>query len=401
METSEKKGIFLSFEGISNTIFDSQVAVHVKELSSHGVNMDIITFETWPKQFIKSYKRLNHAILLSQSRVLLYKGFFVYLPFSVLINSFLVLLRISLLKAKPKFIHARSDYAASACVMTSLLTHIPIIWDCRGDSYAEFKLSFKPKNIIQRIFKFIYLKHILVQKFIAGKICISGIFVSETLYKRNKKFIKNKHYEIIPTSASSSKFFYSKELRIETRKILGFNDKIIVILYSGGMTGYQNFGEIVNAVKKILQKNSNFHFLVVTPDIEKSKAIIGNQLDQKDFTILSIPFEEMNGIYNASDVGILIRDKNQINDVASPTKFSEYCLTGLKVIMNDSIVQSFEFAKHLNNLTEYKNGKIDNVFFEFNETLRKKIAFEAINILSREANISKYKRIYEFEKLNN
>jgi glycosyltransferase involved in cell wall biosynthesis len=397
METTSTKGIFISFEGISNTIFDSQVALHVKEMSSHGVNMDILTFETWPKQYSKSYQRLNHAILLSQSRVLLYKGFFVYLPFSVLINSSIVLLRIALLKTKPKFIHARSDYAASACVMTSLLMHIPIIWDCRGDSYAEFKLSFKPKNIIQRIFKFIYLKQILVQKFIAGKICISGIFVSETLYKRNKKFIKNKPYEIIPTSASSSKFFYSKELRIKTREILGFNDKITVILYSGGMTGYQNFGEIVNAVKKILNRNSNYHFLVVTPDIEKSKKIIGDQLDTKHFTIISIPFEEMNGIYNASDVGILLRDKNQINDVASPTKFSEYCLTGLNVIMNDSIVQSYELAKLLNILIDYKDGNFDNVVFNFDEALREQTALKSINILSREANIAKYKRIYHFE----
>ena len=46
---------------------------------------------------------------------------------------------------------------------------------------------------------------------------------------------------------------------------------------------------------------------------------------------------EFNDFLNAADFGFILRERNKINRVACPTKFAEYCLTGLPVIIGDAV----------------------------------------------------------------
>lgn len=393
--TTKKKGIFITFEGISATIFDSQIALHSKELNEHAIIIDIIAFETWPGLHKKSRLRLNQAKEISQSIIYLHRGMFVYLPCSEIINSLLLLFHVIRYKEKPEFIHARTDYVASICLLVSFFYKIPIIWDCRGDTYAEFNTSFQPKNVAQRIFKYIFLKHIKIHTYIAAKISSKAIFVSEYLQKRKGKYLNDKPFEIIPTTASASNFYYSEELRKTTRDILGFKTSQKVIIYSGAMTGYQNFKEYVSIFGKLYEDNSNLHFLVITPDLNKAGILLQN-LDQKCYTLKSSSFNEMNSLYNASDFGILIREKNEINDVASPTKFSEYCLAGLPIIMNDSIKQSYKYALEFGNLIAFDQYFANSKLRKFDLDSRNQISLKAAKILSRESNINKYLKLYKY-----
>ena len=68
--------------------------------------------------------------------------------------------------------------------------------------------------------------------------------------------------------------------------------------------------------------------------------------------MIEAAYHEVNSYLNAADAGFLLREQNPLNEVASPTKFAEYCLTGLPVIMQNTVKDAFEMARSLGNLIE-------------------------------------------------
>ena len=72
-------------------------------------------------------------------------------------------------------------------------------------------------------------------------------------------------------------------------------------------------------------------------------------LKKEDFFLTNVSHEDVNGFLNASDIGILLRENDTLNKVASPGKLGEYLSSGLnilttkhiglysKVMMNDKV----------------------------------------------------------------
>lgn len=388
-----KKGLIVTFEGIGPTIFDSQVALHAREMKKYGIELEIWAFETWPGMFRESKDRLNMAQELSQSKVRLFRGLFYYIPLSEIVNA--VMLTYYLWRFRPDidFIHARADYSAVACSIASRLFRIPIIWDCRGDSAAEFSTAYRPANIGGRLFKLLYLRLIHWRTAFAARICARAVFVSEQLRKRKWQHADQRPTEIIPTSVSCDTFYFSEELRDKTRRRLGFAPEQQVLLYSGGMVGYQQFLEYVRVFRALYVRDPDLHFLVMTPHVRKAHRML-QDLPEGSWTLHSALFTEMNAYYNAADFGILLREPNAVNDVASPTKFGEYCLTGLPVIMNDSIRQSFQIASCLGNLIPYHDRLSPRDLESKAARDRQTISKRSREILSRDTTSARYKRLY-------
>ena len=86
----------------------------------------------------------------------------------------------------------------------------------------------------------------------------------------------------------------------------------------------------------------------------------------------------------------MLREYNDINSCAFPTKFVEYGLVGLPVIMNNSVPDCYEYAKRNKNLIEYKENNI--VINE--EYDRELISSNYINTLTRNSFINSYKKLY-------
>ena len=76
--------------------------------------------------------------------------------------------------------------------------------------------------------------------------------------------------------------------------------------------------------------------LLVTPDIECMRAMC-RDIAREDVQLRLGRIAEINDFLNAADFGFILRERNEINRVAFPTKFAEYCLTGLPVIIGDAV----------------------------------------------------------------
>ena len=103
-----------------------------------------------------------------------------------------------------------------------------------------------------------FKKRILEKRFYdAGKIASKIIFVSNFLiekFKNVNKVFPDKNIFLIPSLASSSFFFFKKEIRQKMRRYLKIKIDTKVFIYVGGMQNYQKFPETIEFFNKIKKK---------------------------------------------------------------------------------------------------------------------------------------------------
>jgi hypothetical protein len=385
----KKKGLFVLHEGIADTIFNSQVLEHVISMKSLGIDFDILSFNT----FNKSWNQSNYNFESIKKKypnlnIFLNKALNIYYPFSFLVNS-IFLLRF-LKNKKYDFIHARADYTAFLCILTKPIHKINVLWDCRGASVDELKDSLSRKNSLIKIFgRFFLVTFNTLASYVNSKSCDSAIFVSESLYKIFQKNIRHENYKIIPCPVSEKFFYFNSNLRSITRKEYNIKDNNKVYLYSGSMVAYQSLNEQYDFYKKLLINPQNIIF-IITSEPDKAKLTF-KDLKSKRLFILNATFENINSFYNLADFAILLRENKLLNKVASPTKFGEYCLSGLPVIMNDTVDQAKFVAKKIGNYISI----LDISSEKYDDENRVQISNKALNYYSRSILNDQYLELYK------
>jgi hypothetical protein len=154
------------------------------------------------------------------------------------------------------------------------------------------------------------------------------------------------------------------------------------------MNQYQCFNECVVYFKSLFKQDENWHFLVLTTALDEAKKVIS---DTKNVILKKVPFTQVNQYLNAADVGMILREQNDLNRAASPTKFAEYALTGLSVCFSKEIGDLGNYAKKIgiNNILDNKNlSDVHNV------EMRKERATKAKAIVSKKSVMQQYQEIY-------
>jgi hypothetical protein len=144
---------------------------------------------------------------------------------------------------------------------------------------------------------------------------------------------------VIPTLASREAFRFAEERRTRTRGELGLRDRFVVV-YSGNLRGRWQVPErLVEAFTAIRQVRPTAFFLVLTRD--EDRGYIQPLLDRAgvaaDARVLSSPHARIVDHLCAADVGLLLRERHPMNEVAAPGKFAEYVLCGLPIVMTEGI----------------------------------------------------------------
>ena len=173
------------------------------------------------------------------------------------------------------------------------------------------------------------------------------------------------------------------------RNKLKIKENTIVFVYSGSLKLYQNFNKTIDFFKKQYSIHNNIFLIVLTQNIKEAKEVVGKE---KNIIIKSVLYEQVNNYLNAADFGILIRNNDSTNFAASPTKFAEYCMSGLKVITTSSVRDYFKYSReNIKNIIEIDKF---NILFKPNFD-RKTIASFYIKEISRESYLSEYKELYD------
>jgi len=221
-----------------------------------------------------------------------------------------------------------------------------MVWDCRGDSVAEAVARAGDYRGLSALARHWAGSRAEMQRRVAARTCDAAIFVGQLLADLCAHHIGPKPKLIIHCTASEDRFFYDPEARQAQRRRLGYQVDDKVLVYCGSLTSFEYFEDSLEYFARSAESDPRLRFLAVTPQVEVARRLV-SRLKLPGVIVVQAEFEEVNLYLNAADAGLLLRRRDAIGAVASPTKFAEYCLTGLPVIMNDYIGDTFSVAQSL------------------------------------------------------
>jgi hypothetical protein len=387
-----RRGLFVLFEGIPATVFESQVLMHVLRMQSLGLHMDIVAFA--PRAWIYSESKARLLALDTRGlKISLRRCFRTSIPGARVANAVMLGLVLQNSKVRYDFLHCRTEYSAAVGGMLRMVGGPPVLWDARGNTIAEAAVHLSSEGYINNAMRNWRLAWINSNLRRASNTSDGALFVSDALRRCQGGCLSDQHVEIIPCVADENIFYFDPLLRSFTRVQLGFNDEDVVLVFSGSLAPWQCFSEIVALFRKLFEQAPNqVKLLILTPELdaahEQCKSI-------PDFAkhITSVPLDAVNAYLNAADFGVLLRQPTAINHVASPVKFAEYALAGLTVLSTEAVAQVCEFGRELGNVIKGEPMFV-NLHKKSNER-RAELADKSKILLGRKAMDLRYMRLYK------
>ena len=361
---------YLTLEGISSTVFESQVRSLIKNINKSGKKIELIIGQ-------KMFARISFGKFLSLFFSKHIKFIFIHkqVDYNKLADIFIKRNKVS----SPIILHCRNIEAAyvGLLIKQKLLesnTSVNLIYDVRG--FVEGEKVFFNENKIAKAFES------LNDRLFTSDIYFN--FVSEELYTLyNKKYRIPLEKTIFCNSAYDDTIF-----RVPNTELNQQNEKVKV-LFVGGNQKYQKIQEII----AILNDKKDVRLTVVTP----RKLTFSNQFKNIEY-LTNLTQQEINNLANDYDYGIIYRSDELFNQVATPTKVAEYLGKGLKVIAINS-AGAYSKTLSTNNLlgvllpseAELKNLRLEKV----SQKEKQEISLFAKKNYSLTRNVGEYIELYE------
>lgn len=190
------------------------------------------------------------------------------------------------------------------------------VLDAHG-AVPEEELYFKGNK--KKSFYYTFVERIILSR-ANYIICVTNAmkdhFITKFQITKNNFII----YSILPhnlTTASPNESINSK-----------LNDSTINIIYSGGVSPWQNIDLMLKTIED--NQSPNIKYTILTGDLDIIlKKISTYNIDLKNIEINSVLPSELVGYYKKADYAFILRDDNIVNNVANPTKLVEYLFYGI------------------------------------------------------------------------
>ena len=245
---------------------------------------------------------------------------------------------------------------------------IKIVSDMQGELSEEAKYGQDSSKMPDQI------KRIEFEQFTTIKESNWKIFVSHAMQDHfEKKFgISLSDCSVVPCATMDIPLMSLAE-RDQIRMMEGLQEKF-VICYAGSAEEYQLPGEMCKVYKEILEKLPASFFLILTPQ----GSVFAQYLDAlgippTKYKILSVSHIDVIKFLQIADIGLLLRDSSLVNKVASPTKFAEYCIAGLPVLMTDAIGDFSDIVKYheIGMICDLNELEVDKRMLDFLSNIHK------------------------------
>jgi len=317
------------FPSLGSSVLHSQVLSVASVLFRHGYDCLFIGVESGLEksriacEFIKEKYGLESHIMpffpeKPNALTLLATTFNTFRKSQILIDGF-----------KPTHIYSRSVFASFFGRKMAKRIGAISVFDIRASISAEVFLR-RGRSPYGNLLEFIEKREFTKTDRLAA--------VSNNL----KNYIKEKcgvdDVVVIPSCFDETKFYFDCESRKRLRNKFSVLDNEILFCYTGGVSTWQKLPQIAKLLKECMDEDDRIKVLFLS----KNKSYIYNLITelgfQKDrFILESCAHDEVKNFLSAADVGILFRDDNTVNNVASPIKIAEYLACELPVLLTKGI----------------------------------------------------------------
>lgn len=348
---THKKQIFIAYDGIENSVFQSQVLQPLmKELeSSPTLEITLISFES---KKLKNSKLLKLIPAHDRLNIILCRK----IPFIGQASLWFAAYQLMRILRQIDFTQATARGPLAGYILLTALswahisseTHLglSIIVQARGLCAQEYRYTYQHEqphfwktwwrhfiyNCLEAIERFVYgakQKDLIIE---SVSFALKDYLVARFNADPMRIVIAVKD---IPERCTVEQV---SSWRQEVRKELKIPASALVYCYSGSWRPWQCADKIIEYFVGIAQKAQQAHLLILTNDREKFiKELKAYSLNPEQYTIFSASPAELLRYLAVADFGMLFREQDIINWVSRPTKMLEYQSVGLQIIHNNTV----------------------------------------------------------------
>lgn len=409
MQTNSKHVLYLSYDGMTDPLGQSQVLAYLEGLSALGYRFTLISFEK-SERFEKSKSIIEQRCKASGIN---------WMPLNytkkppVLSTIYDVwklskVVRQVSLKDRFQIIHCRSYITALVGLTFKRKHDVKFVFDMRG-FYADERVDGGLWDKSHPVYGFVY-------RFFKRK---ELAFFSEADYvisltQAGKKIIHSWKnipaqpipIQVIPCCADLDVFDSNKvseQQKIQLRTQLQLAESDFVLSYLGSIGTWYMLDEMLDFFKILLAIQSDAKFLFIT---NESPAFILTKIQERDIDeaairIVSSPHTLVPAYLSLSDAGIFFIKPVFSKQASSPTKQGELMGMGILHICNkgvgdvDEIVRETNCGVVVNNFTNVDYQKaVDELLQKLNFP-NQQIRESAFQFYSLEKGVKLYAQVYE------
>ncbi|MCC6641932.1 MAG: glycosyltransferase [Deltaproteobacteria bacterium] len=333
--------LFLHSGEFDPTVIDSQVVDSIVALAEFGVRFDMLVLmhgSPWIRKRAYNRRRQREIEERIHARVRVFPSPAKGRPAGDWLAARIIETAVAAGRAKRTVLHARGDsvgYYASR--VAARRPDVRYVYDARGDVEAEFRYYAPRDGVPQDV---MVRRLAAIQRHRAGAVegashvlCVSSVLRDRLLGLHPGDATR---FSVIPCVADANKFHADERERAETRRELGLDDRFVVI-FPGRFRAWHYARETLAVVAGLMRHFADVHFLVLTPDVEEARSLAREALPEGRYDVQSAPHREVPRYLRAADLGLLFREPHPLNEVACPTKFAEYMMSGLPVLISSGI----------------------------------------------------------------
>ena len=342
MDTTNKKVLYISYDGMTDPLGQSQVIPYLRGLADEGFSITLLSFEK------KERLDKNHTLIsgiLSDKNINWVPLLYTKRPpvLSTLWDVSKLISRATQLHRSENFaiVHCRSYISALAGLNLKKKFGVKFVFDMRG-FWADERVEGKIWDITNPLYRIIYkfFKNKERQFFEEADYTISLTENARDIIHSWKEIKGNPiPIQVIPCCADLSLFDYhtiSSGQVTDLRHSLSIADDEFVVSYLGSISTWYMLDEMLDFFKEIQSKKPNAKFLFITPDEPKSIESIATQksisLDRLVIRLASRA--EVPQYLSISDLALFFIRPTFSKTASSPTKQGEIMGMGVPLICN-------------------------------------------------------------------
>ncbi|MDX2003528.1 MAG: glycosyltransferase [Chitinophagales bacterium] len=326
--------LYLSYDGMTDPLGQSQVLSYLRLLSKQGFSFDIISFE---KPDIYASKKQGVQDSLDGFDITWHALMYTKKPpvLSTLKDLRVGWKKIKQLAAHKQFhiVHSRGYTIGNLAINTKKRYGAKMIFDMRGWWADEKRESGLWANPVYRPIYY-YFKQLERQLFALSDQSISLTHVGGDEIERLA--LKERHnISIIPTCVDFNLFPpFNESVRAAVRDELNINPDAKVLLYSGSLGGNYDMSMLLGLFKQLKSVVPNSVLLILSRIdsgyVENEVSSAG--MNMADVRLIGVDLKEVHRYLMAGDYGVVNYVRSYSTIGRSPTKLGEYWACGLPVI---------------------------------------------------------------------
>jgi glycosyltransferase involved in cell wall biosynthesis len=340
--------LFVLAEGFDETVIDSQVVDSIVALREEGIRFDVLSLvnaRTWLRRLSFYRRRRREIAARTGTRVSIWPVLMKQSAIGRIWGAAIVVLEAAR-RGGVSVIHARTDSAAQIVAGAArLLPGMRLVFDVRGDGEAEFLEQARRESLgadaVREGLARMESARTAGIAAAAHVLCVSNP-LRALLVRRDG--LDPERATVVPCAADERKFAPDAADRAARRAALGLADRFVLV-YPGRLGRWHHEDATFAVARGVLDAMPDAYFLVITPDVERARELAGRVLPAGRYEIRSARHDEVPGYLRAADVGLLLRERDGVNRVACPTKFAEFVMSGLPVLISDEIGDCSDFVR--------------------------------------------------------